>query len=53
MLVANSNVSAGTRQVAPETGVNQNRFLSRVIMFDLKPLYIERAERHTGYVVLY
>ena len=32
--------SAWTRQVAPETGVNQIRVLSRVIMFNLKPLYI-------------
>ena len=33
--------------------VNFSKFLSRVIMFYLKPLYIERANKHAGYVVLY
>ena len=52
MLGSGLERSAWTRQVAPETGVNQKMFLSRKIMFNLKPLYIECANKYADNLVL-
>ena len=51
----NSQIVPQKSQFVPnmKSQVNFSKFLSPGIMFNLKPLYIKRANKHVGYVVLY